>query len=70
MNNAFAIIDKDTGNTLATLPLTIAIGATVEGYERAGMNVKWTWAELQLPCPGCNAEAGEECRWGCMSNVS
>ena len=19
------------------------------------------------PCPGCNAEAGEECRWGCLS---
>lgn len=22
------------------------------------------------PCPGCNAPAGEPCRWGCLSTVT
>jgi hypothetical protein len=39
----FTIFDKVTGNKLATLPLTIPIGSTVEAYERAGYNVGWGW---------------------------
>ena len=41
----FSIFDKATGNKLATLPLTIPIGSTVEAYERAGHNVGWGWVE-------------------------
>lgn len=41
----FTIFDKVTGNKLATLPLTIPIGSTVEAYERAGHNVGWGWEE-------------------------
>lgn len=41
----FTIFDKATGNKLATLPLTIPIGSTVEAYERAGHNVGWGWEE-------------------------
>lgn len=41
----FTIFDKITGNKLATLPLTIPIGSTVEAYERAGHNVGWGWEE-------------------------
>lgn len=41
----FIIFDKNTGNKLATLPLTIPIGSTVEAYEKAGYTVKWTWEE-------------------------
>ena len=41
----FSILDKATGKKLATLPLTIPIGATLEGFERAGHEVTWTWTE-------------------------
>jgi hypothetical protein len=41
----FAIFNKETGQKLATLPLTIPIGATVEAYERDGQNVSWSWEE-------------------------
>jgi len=41
----FSIIDKTTGKKLATLPLTIPIGSTVEGFERAGYEVIWAWEE-------------------------
>ena len=41
----FTIYDKKTGRDLATLPLTIPIGATVEGFERAGYEVGWTWKD-------------------------
>jgi hypothetical protein len=41
----FIIFDKRTGNKLATLPLTVPIGATVEAYERAGHSVRWGWTE-------------------------
>ena len=41
----FSIFDKATGNKLATLPLTIPIGSTVEAYERAGHTVGWGWEE-------------------------
>jgi hypothetical protein len=41
----FYILDKVTGNKLATLPLTIPIGSTIEAYERAGHNVSWGWDE-------------------------
>ena len=39
----FTIFNKATGQKLATLPLTIPIGATVEAYERAGHSVSWGW---------------------------
>ena len=41
----FTIFNKETGQELATLPLTIPIGATVEAYEKAGHKVRWGWAE-------------------------
>lgn len=41
----FSIFDKATGNKLATLPLTIPIGSTVEAYEQAGHKVGWGWVE-------------------------
>lgn len=41
----FTIINKMTGETLATLPTTIPIGSTVDGFERAGYEVTWTWGE-------------------------
>ncbi len=41
----FIIFNKQTGQKLATLPLTIPIGATVEAYERAGHSVSWGWDE-------------------------
>lgn len=40
----FAIFDKQTGQVLATLPLTIPIGDTVDGFRRAGYEVSWHWA--------------------------
>ena len=43
--NGFFIYDQETGKKLATLPLTIAIGATVEAYEKAGHKVGWGWEE-------------------------
>ena len=45
MTKGFTIYEKGTGRNLATLPLTIPIGVTVEGFQRAGYNVGWTWAE-------------------------
>jgi hypothetical protein len=39
----FSVLDKTTGKKLATLPLTIPIGSTVEGFQRAGYEVTWTW---------------------------
>jgi hypothetical protein len=47
MYDNFIIYEKDTGKNLATLPLTIPIGATVEGFERAGYKVGWTWTERE-----------------------
>lgn len=41
----FDIFDKATGETLATLPLTVPIGATVDAFTRAGQSVGWRWAE-------------------------
>lgn len=41
----FNIYNKETGQKLATLPLTIPIGATVEAYEKAGHSVRWGWTE-------------------------
>jgi hypothetical protein len=41
----FTIFNKETGQKLATLPLTIPIGATVEAYERDGQSVGWGWEE-------------------------
>ena len=41
----FIIFNKETGEKLATLPLTIPIGSTVEAYEKAGHNVTWGWVE-------------------------
>lgn len=45
----FAIYDKQTGRVLTALPLTIPIGQTVDGFNRAGCNVGWAWVELDLP---------------------
>lgn len=45
MIRGFTIYEKETGKNLATLPLTIPIGATVEGFEKAGYKVGWTWTE-------------------------
>ena len=42
----FVIFDKTTGGVLATLPLTIPIGETVDGFTRAGYQVDWHWAEV------------------------
>ena len=39
----FIIYDKVTGQELASLPTTIPIGVTVEGFERAGYQVGWRW---------------------------
>jgi hypothetical protein len=44
----FSVLDKTTGKKLATLPLTIPIGATVEGFQAAGYEVIWTWEEGPL----------------------
>ena len=41
----FTIFNKETGQKLATLPLTIPIGATVDAYERDGHSVGWGWEE-------------------------
>ena len=41
----FTIFNSKTGQKLATLPLTIPIGATVEAYERDGHSVRWGWEE-------------------------
>jgi hypothetical protein len=43
----FVIFNKVTGEKLATLPLTIPIGATVEAYERDGHSVSWGWDERE-----------------------
>ena len=43
--NGFIIFNKETGEKLATLPLTIPIGSTVKAYEKAGHNVTWGWVE-------------------------
>jgi hypothetical protein len=36
---------KITGKEMATLPLTIPIGSTIEAYERDGHSVTWGWKE-------------------------
>jgi hypothetical protein len=41
----FNIYNSETGQKLATLPLTIPIGSTVEAYERDGYKVRWSWEE-------------------------
>jgi len=41
----FTIYNKATGEKLATLPLSIPIGATVKVYEREGHQVSWGWEE-------------------------
>lgn len=40
------VYEKETGRNLAVLPLTIPIGATVEGFKRAGFEVGWAWATI------------------------
>ena len=44
----FIIYNKETGQKLATLPLTIPIGATVEAYEKEGHKVCWGWLEGEV----------------------
>jgi hypothetical protein len=41
----FIIYNRETGQKLATLPLTIPIGATVEAYKKEGYEVSWGWLE-------------------------
>lgn len=45
MSTGFSIFDTATGEHLATLPLTIPIGSTVEAFEKSGRTVGWTWAD-------------------------
>ena len=45
MTNGFTIYNKETNTELATLPLTIPIGVTVEGFEKAGYKVGWRWSK-------------------------
>jgi hypothetical protein len=41
----FTVFDKATGKKLASLPLTVPIGSTIEAYEKAGHTVTWGWTE-------------------------
>jgi hypothetical protein len=41
----FTVFNKITGKEMATLPLTIPIGSTIEAYERDGHSVTWGWKE-------------------------
>ena len=43
----FVIFDKTTGKVLATLPQTLSIGDTVDGFTRAGYEVDWHWKEME-----------------------
>lgn len=45
----FQIIDQNTNEVLATLPMTIPIGTTVAAFERAGDNVVWRWTPNEFP---------------------
>jgi hypothetical protein len=47
MTTGFIVFNKKTGERLATLPLTIPIGSTIEGYQKAGYEVTWTWEEKE-----------------------
>ena len=47
MAAGFIVFDKTTGERLATLPLTIPIGSTIEAYQQAGYQVSWTWKETE-----------------------
>lgn len=44
---AFIVYEKETKRKLATLPLTVPIGATLEAYEAAGFLVGWTWGGIK-----------------------
>lgn len=44
----FAIFNKETGQKLATLPLSIPIGSTVDAYKREGYDVFWGWEESNV----------------------
>jgi hypothetical protein len=50
MNTAthFTITDTETGETLATLPLTFGIAQTQDAFERAGHKTHWTWARPDI----------------------
>lgn len=39
----YTIYDKETGRDLATLPLTIPIGSSCDGFRRIGFQVGWRW---------------------------
>ena len=41
----FTIFNKATGQKLATLPLSIPIGSTINAYKREGYDVSWGWEE-------------------------
>jgi hypothetical protein len=44
---AFVVYEKETKRKLATLPLTVPIGATLESFESAGFVVGWTWGTIK-----------------------
>jgi len=44
---AFTVYEKETKRKLATLPLTVPIGATLESFESAGFVVGWTWGTIK-----------------------
>ena len=41
----FTIFNKATGQKLATLPLSIPIGSTINAYKREAYDVSWGWEE-------------------------
>ena len=41
----FIIFNKATGQKLATLPLSIPIGSTINAYKREGYDVSWGWED-------------------------
>lgn len=45
MRTGFVVFDQETGERLATLPLGVPIGSTLDAYENAGYFVTWSWTE-------------------------
>jgi hypothetical protein len=54
MNNVigFTVFNKVTGKEMATFPLTIPIGSTIEAYERDGHSVTWGWTKMSKTADG------------------
>ncbi len=43
----FTVYEKETNRKLATLPLTVSIGSTLDAYQAAGFVVGWKWGEIK-----------------------